>query len=186
MNSRRFAGIKGALFMVALALALPALAASTLDTVKTRGKILLGVKADSPPFASLDSNQQYVGFDVDLWQQFAKDLGVTIEYVPITSQSRIPLLLSGAIDVVSGGTTHTLSRDKTIDYSVTYFVTGQRLLVRKGGGIKGPEDLKGGKSTAVVQGANSGPQFLKVQPDGKLVSFQEYPQAVMALKQSKV
>jgi polar amino acid transport system substrate-binding protein len=163
-----------------------ALAASTLDTVKARGKLLLGVKTDYPPFASLDASQKYVGFDIDLWQQFAKDLGVSIEYVPITSQSRIPALLSGNIDVVSGGTTHTLSRDKTVDFSVTYFVTGQRLLVRKGSGIKGPDDLKAPKVTAVTQGANSGAQFLKRQPGGKLATFQEYPQAVIALKQSKV
>jgi len=178
--------IKALLLTIALTLGSPVLAASTLETVKLAGKILLGVKTDYPPFASLDASQKYVGFDVDLWQHFAKDLGVTIEYVPITSQSRIPSLLSRAIDVVSGGTTHTLSRDKTVDFSVTYFVTGQRLLVRKGSGIKGPEDLKAPKVTAVVQGANSGPQFMKIQPQGKLTTFQEYPQAVLALKQGKV
>jgi polar amino acid transport system substrate-binding protein len=160
-------------------------AASTLDTVKARGKILLGVKTDYPPFAYLDSSNRYQGFDVELWQEFAKDLGVSIEYVAITSQSRIPSLLSGAIDAVSGGTTHTIARDKSIDYSITYFVTGQRLLVRKGSGIKGPADLAAPKVTATVQGANSGPNFMKAQPQGKLSSFQEYPQAVLALTQGK-
>ena len=178
--------IKAFLLILALALVGPVQAASTLDSVKSAGKIRLGVKTDYPPFASLDASQKYVGFDVELWQHFAKDLGVTIEYVPITSQSRIPSLLSGAIDVVSGGTTHTLSRDKTVDFSETYFVTGQRLLVRKGGGIKGSDDLKAPKVTAVVQGANSGAQFMKIQPQGKLATFQEYPQAVIALKQGKV
>jgi polar amino acid transport system substrate-binding protein len=186
MMMTRHGTIKALLFTLALSLGAPVLAASTLDMVKSRGKVLLGVKTDYPPFASLDATQNYVGFDIDLWQRFAKDLGVTIEYVPITSQSRIPSLLSGAIDVVSGGTTHTLSRDKTVDFSVTYFVTGQRLLVRKGSGIKGPEDLKSPKATAVVQGANSGAQFMKIQAQGKLTTFQEYPQAVIALKQSKV
>ena len=176
-----------ALLLVLAAAALqPALAESTYDTVKTRGKLLLGVKTDYPPFAYLDSSQHYTGFDVDLWQQFAKDLGVSIEFVAITSQSRIPSLLSGTIDVVSGGTTHSFSRDKVIDYSVSYFLAGQRLLVRKGSGIKGYADLADPKSTAVVQGANSGPNFMKLQPRGKFVTFQEYPQAVLALKQGKV
>lgn len=163
-----------------------AIAQSTLDTIKQRGKILLGVKTDYPPFAYLDKDQKYVGFDVDLWKEFAKQLGVTIEYVPITSQSRIPLLINGAIDVVSGGTTHTIGREATVDYSITYFRTGQRLLVRKGSGIKGAADLSEPKSVAVVQGANSGPNFQKIQPRAKIVSFQEYPQAVLALKQGKV
>ena len=186
MTQRLFSKALCAICIVALCAVGPAFAASTLDTVKARGKLLLGVKTDYPPFASLDAAQRYQGFDVELWQEFAKELGVTIEYVAITSQSRIPSLLSSAIDVVSGGTTHTIARDKSIDYSVTYFVTGQRLLVRKGGGVKGPADLAGPKTTAVVQGANSGPNFLKIQPQGKLATFQEYPQAVLALKQGKV
>ena len=178
---RMLVGIALVLFWAAQ----PALAASTLDTVKARGKILLGVKTDYPPFAYLDSSQRYQGFDVELWQEFAKQLGVTIEYVAITSQSRIPTLLSGAIDAVSGGTTHTIARDKSIDYSVTYFVTGQRLLVRKGRGIKGPTDLAAPRITADVQGANSGANFMKAQPQGKLTTFQEYPQAVLALMQGR-
>jgi polar amino acid transport system substrate-binding protein len=176
----------GAIGLLMLATLQPTFAASTLDVVKGRGKVLLGVKTDYPPFAYLDAQQRYQGFDVELWQEFAKDLGVTIEFVPITSQTRIPTLLSGAIDVVSGGTTHTIARDKSIDYSVTYFVTGQRLLVRKGRGIKDPADLAAPRITAAVQGANSGANFMKIQPQGKLTSFQEYPQAVLALKQGKV
>lgn len=185
MRKPMFIRVLGAVALAVFFAAQPVFGASTLDTVKARGKILLGVKTDYPPFAYLDSSQRYQGFDVELWQEFAKDLGVTIEYVPITSQSRIPTLLSGAIDVVSGGTTHTIARDKSIDYSITYFVTGQRLLVRKGRGINGPADLAAPKITATVQGANSGPNFMKAQPQGKLASFQEYPQAVLALTQGK-
>jgi len=159
---------------------------STLDAITARGKILLGVKTDYPPFAYLDADQHFTGFDVELWHEFAKSLNVTLEFVPITSQSRIPTLLSGAIDAVSGGTTHTIARNRTIDYSVTYFVTGQRLLVKKGSGIKSAKDLVAPRATAVTQGADSGPNFLKFQSDGKLVTFQEYPQAVLALKQGKV
>ena len=163
-----------------------AAAQSTLDAVKQRGKILLGVKTDYPPFAYLDKDQKYAGFDIDLWKGFARQLGVTIEYVPITSQSRIPLLLNGTIDVVSGGTTHTIAREEAVDYSITYFRTGQRLLVRKGTGIKSAADLAEPKTVAVVQGANSGPNFQKAQPQARIVSFQEYPQAVLALKQGQV
>jgi polar amino acid transport system substrate-binding protein len=182
---------KAAAALVVIALAVSALGSSAFaqsiyDKVKAAGKIRLGVKNDYPPFASLDKNNTYVGFDIDLWKGFAKDLGVTIEYVPITSQSRIPLLTNGTIDAVSGGTTHTIARDAVVDYSITYFRTGQRFLVRKNSGIKGLADLAEPKTVAVVQGADSGPNFMKLQPKGKLVTFQEYPQAVLALKQGKV
>lgn len=161
-------------------------AESTLDKVQSTGTITLGVKTDYPPFAYLDAEQKYAGFDVDLWNEFAKGLGVKIEYVPITSQSRIPLLTNGAIDAVSGGTTHTIEREKAVDYSITYFRTGQRFIVKKGSGISGVGDLEKPRRTGVVQGANSGPNFLKAQPQGELVEFQEYPQAILALKQGKI
>jgi ABC-type amino acid transport substrate-binding protein len=161
-------------------------AESILDKVQSAGTIRLGVKTDYPPFAYLDAEQKYVGFDVDLWNEFAKELGAKIEYVPITSQSRIPLLTNGAIDAVSGGTAHTVEREAVVDCSITYFRTGQRFLVKKGSGISGTDDLEKPRRVGVVQGANSGPNFLKTQPQGELVVFQEYLQAILALKQNKI
>jgi polar amino acid transport system substrate-binding protein len=67
---------------------------------------------------------------------------------------------------------------------MTYYVTGQRILVKKGSGIKSYRDLAG-KTVAGVQGTVSIPNFLKVQPEAKILTFQEYPQCLMAVIQGK-
>src|SRR5262249_43469298 len=72
------------------------------------------------------------------------------------------------------------------DFSMTYFIDGQRFLVKKGSGIKEISDLAAPKKTATVQGSDSSVAFTKLQPNGSLVVFQEYPAAVLALKQGRV
>ncbi len=79
----------------------------------------------------------------------------------------------------------TIERDQAIDFSVSYYRAGTKFLVKKGSGIKGYRDLAG-KTVAVVQGTPYEQRFLGKQPQGKVVVFQEYPQAVLALIQGKI
>src|SRR5437763_6634187 len=78
-----------------------AIASSTFEEVKARGKMIAGVRYDSPPFGSLDSNGKVVGFDIDLINDIAKRLGVGIELVQVTAKTRIPTLESGKIDIIA-------------------------------------------------------------------------------------
>jgi polar amino acid transport system substrate-binding protein len=158
---------------------------STLETVKKRGTIIAGVKYDSPPFGYLDKNANVVGFDIDIMKQIAKHLGVNIKFVQVTAKTRIPLLLNGTVDVVAASFTHLIKRDEVVDFSIPYIYTIQRFLVRKGSGINGVDDLAG-KYCGVVQGTPLGSMFLAIQPKGKTKVYQEYPLAVLALKQKKV
>jgi polar amino acid transport system substrate-binding protein len=159
-----------------------ATAASTLDEVKTRGKMIAGVRYDSPPFGSLDQSGQVVGFDIDLIKEIAKRLGVGIEMVQVTAKTRIPLLESGKIDVVAAVLTHSRERDRVIDFSISYLLDGQRLLVKKGSGIKEASDLKG-KTVSAVQGSYNEAVIRNLVPEAKVLVYQEYPQAYLALKQ---
>jgi polar amino acid transport system substrate-binding protein len=159
-----------------------AIAASTLDEVKARGKMIAGVRYDSPPFGSLDNSGKVVGFDIDLINDIAKRLGVGIELVQVTAKTRIPMLESGKIDVIAAVLTHTRERDRVIDFSISYLLDGQRLLVKKGSGIGGVGDLKG-KTVSAVQGSYNEAIIRKIAPEARVLVFQEYPQAFLALKQ---
>lgn len=159
-----------------------AIAASALDDVKARGKMIVGVRYDSPPFGSLDSNGKVIGFDIDLITDIAKRLGVGIEMVQVTAKTRIPMIESGKIDIIAAVLTHTRERDRVIDFSISYLLDGQRLLVKKGSGIKGAGDLKG-KTVSAVQGSYNEATIRKIVPEAKVLVFQEYPQAFLALKQ---
>ena len=88
------------------------------------------------------------------------------------------------MDILAAFLGHTFERDQVIDYSVSYVESGSRFMVRKGSGIASYRDLAG-KTVAVLQGTPYAANLLKVQPQAKILTFQEYPQAVVALEQGK-
>jgi len=68
---------------------------------KARGKLLAGVKFDTPPFGFLDDSNTPAGFDLDIMRAVGAHIGVPVEFTKVTSVSRVPLLLSGNIDLVA-------------------------------------------------------------------------------------
>src|SRR5690606_15405022 len=72
---------------------------NSIDDIKSRGKLIAGVKFDTPPFGFLDEDNKPIGFDLDLLTKVAEKIGVPIEFVSVTSPTRIPMLVSGNVDV---------------------------------------------------------------------------------------
>ena len=177
------------MLVMALALSLSfgtALKADTLEDVKAKGVLVAGVKDAVVPFGFVDEKtKELVGFDVDICKEIATKLGVEIELKPVTSATRIPKLSQGMVDLAACTMTHKLSRDDVIDFSITYFMDGQKLLVKKGSGIKSYHDLAG-KKVGSAKGSTSEKNIKEVQPDCTVLSFEGYPQAFLALKQGKV
>ncbi len=176
------------LFLVAfVAVAVsPVLAESVMDKIKARGKLIAGVKDTVPPFGFVDEKSgQLVGFECDLVAAIAKKLGVPVEFKPVTSQTRIPTLKEGNVDLLAATMTHTKSRDDEIDFSLTYFYDEQKLLVKKGGPIKSYKDLAG-KKVGSAKGSTSEQNIVRVQPKCTVISFENYPEAFLAMKQGKV
>ncbi|MBV8450454.1 MAG: transporter substrate-binding domain-containing protein [Hyphomicrobiales bacterium] len=158
---------------------------NTLATIKQRGKIIAGVKFDTPPFGFLDENNQPTGFDLDLVHKIADRLGVGVEFVKVTSPTRIPLLVSGNVDLVAASMTRTPEREKTIDFSITYYTGGQSLLVPADSKITGIKDLDG-KEVAVQQGTTLEKNIAAVAPSAKVIAFKDYNSAWLALAQGRV
>ena len=181
---KRFAVAVSAILVLALS-ALPALA-NKFEDIKKKGVLVAGVKDSQPPFGYVDeASKQIVGFEIDLMAAIAEKMGVKLETKPVTSSPRIPMLSQGEIDVVAATMTHSRERDKTIDYSITYFSTDQKLLVKKDGGIKSIKDLAG-KKIGSAKGSTSEKNAKAAQPQATIISFETYPEAFLALKQGKV
>ena len=155
--------------------------AGTLDDVLARGEMNAGVRYDSPPFGSVDSSGKVVGFDIDIIQEVGKRLGVKVNLVEVTAKSRIPMLESGKIDVIAAALTHTRERDRNLDFTIGYLIDGQKIMVPKGSAIRSFEDL-GGKTVASVQGSYNEATIRKLAPNARVLVYQEYPQAFLALK----
>ena len=107
-------------------------AASLLDAVKHRGVLRAGIRFDNPPHSYIDQEGRWVGFDVDIAEALAKELGVKLDKVKVDELTRISFLQNGQIDVAVASMSHTIKRDDQIDFSQTYFWSRQTFLVRKG------------------------------------------------------
>lgn len=160
--------------------------AGKIEDIKKRGALIAGVKDSQPPFGYVDeTSKQVVGFEIDIAKYLADKLGVKLVLKPVTSSTRIPMLTQGEIDLIAATMTHKKDREGQIDFSNTYFMTGQRLLVKKGGPIKSIKDLAN-KKIGSAKGSTSEQNAKKAEPSATIVSFETYPEAVLALKQGKV
>jgi len=161
-----------------------ALAQDTLADVKSKGVLVAGVKDSLPPFGSVDPNtKEYVGYDIDFVKYIAKKLGVKVEFKPVTSANRMPMLMEGRVDILAATMTKTPERAKQIDFSYTYFLTGQKFLAKKGA-IKTLRDFEG-KKIATAKGSTSEQNVAKAVPYATILSFDDYPQGVLAVQQGK-
>jgi len=150
--------------LAAMALAGPVAAAElagTLKKIKDTGTIKVGHRDASVPFSYLDDRQRPIGYSMDLCARIVEAVKkehqlpkLKVEYVPVTSQTRIPILTGGNIDMECGSTTNTLERQKQVSYAYTTFYTGTKLLVKKASGIRSYKDLKG-KTVVVTQGTTN-------------------------------
>jgi polar amino acid transport system substrate-binding protein len=163
----------------------PAIAdGSTLDTVRARGTLIVGIKTDYPPYGYIDADGNPAGFDIELAKYIAAKLGVKVELRPVTSGNRIAMLQSGTVDVLAASLSITRSRAKAIDFSIPYIGIGGVFVVRKDSDVKGYPDLAG-KTVAVVQGTPSIIVLRHEQPAAHVLTFQEKPQAVQAVLEGK-
>jgi len=159
-------------------------AQSTLDIVKKRGKLVVGVKTDFPPFGYVDASGKNLGFDVDVAHLFAKALfndENQVELMAVTSGNRIPFLQSGKIDIIIATVTVTEERRQIVEFSDPYFLSGSLLLVPKASPVNSLDDLAG-KTVAVVQGAIQDKDVEQLQPKANRLKFGKVSEAVLAVK----
>ncbi len=150
----------------------PKAATSTLQQIKNRGYIIVGINASNPGFAYLQEDGSYQGFEVDL----AKALSVAVfgspdklEFRPLTSKERFIALQSGEIDVLIRTATINTTRDTELglDFTSPYFYDGQTFVVRDNIGIDTMEDLEGA-SIAVLTGSTTETNLAAIMASKKL------------------
>jgi polar amino acid transport system substrate-binding protein len=162
-----------------------AFAADTLETAKKKGVLVVGVKDSTPGFGFVDEKtREIVGYDVDFVKAIANKMGVKLELKPVTSSTRMPQLTEGNIDIIAATMTKNEERAKQIDFSLTYFFTGQKFITKKGT-AKTLADLDG-KRIGTAKGSTSEQNAAKALPKATVLSFDDYPQALLALQQGKV
>jgi glutamate/aspartate transport system substrate-binding protein len=162
---RDFVRMLGALSgVVALAAMVEPSAAAdspTLTKIKSSGAITIGHREASIPFSYLGPDQKPIGFSLDLCAAIVERIkaelnlpSLTVNYTPVNSSNRIPLIQNGTVDIECGGTANDKKRQEQVSFSVTTFVSQPRWLVKADSGLKTAGDLKG-KTIVVTQGSNA-------------------------------
>ena len=104
---------------------------SNLYQIVKRNKLIVGMEVSFFPFEYANEKGEPIGFDVDIAQLAAKELGVEIEIRDMEFAGLIPSLQGGKIDMIISGMTRTLTREKTVSFTQPYFVTGLCVLLSK-------------------------------------------------------
>jgi len=133
----------------------------TLQKIKEARAMVIGTRESSIPFSYYDENNEVVGFAQDLANLVVAAVKQKLnmpdlreKLVPVTSQTRIPLVQNGSVDLEAGSTTNNTEREQQVSFSDTFFIVSTRLLVKKDSGIHDFPDLKG-KNVVVTAGTTS-------------------------------
>ena len=118
-----------------------------------RGVLRVGVKQDVPNFGYKNPDSgEFEGLEIDIARKIADELGVDIEFTPVTAQTRGPLLDNGQVDLVIATFTITEERKLLYNFTTPYYTDAVGFLVNKDSGIKTFTDLNG-KTIGVAQGS---------------------------------
>lgn len=169
--------------------ALPRASEGTLlRKIQDRGRLIVGVKYDQPTFGYLNpQTNQLEGFDVAIAREIAAYIfgdPNKIEFKPVASKDRIPYLKDGTVDVVLATFTITAERLKEVDFSIVYYVAGQRLLVLPDNNIRSIADLDG-KKVGTGRGSTSADNLARLTT-AQIVLFDTYSEALKAMLNGEV
>jgi glutamate/aspartate transport system substrate-binding protein len=151
--------------------------ADTLAKVKASGEITMGVRDSSGALSYTLGDGKYAGFHYELCQRIIanveKAVGkkVTVKYLPVTSQNRIPLVQNGTVDIECGSTTNNAARQKDVAFALTTYVEEVRIAVKANSGITSLAQLNG-KKVATTTGTTS-VQLLRKHERAQNVNFNE-------------
>jgi len=140
--------------------ATPAALTGTLAKVRDAGAVTIGYRESSIPFSFLSPRNEPIGYSVELCKALVEAMGDAVhktlatKWVAVTAESRIDAVVSGKVDLECGSTTNNLERQKRVAFSPTIFVSGTKLLVKKGSPIRSFRDL-GGRAVAVTSGTTN-------------------------------
>lgn len=129
----------------------------TLQRIYERGVIRIGHRENSPPFAFLDAKGRPIGYSLDVCELVVEEIAaqlhkpIEVVHVPVTPADRFERVDTGAVDLECGSTTASAERRSRFGFSPTMFVTGTKLLVRRGSGIRSLRDLHG-KTVVLTSG----------------------------------
>ncbi len=158
--------------------------ADALQDIKSKGVLVVGVKADYPPFGYRAPNGDIIGIEPDLARDVAKRLGVKVQLVPVVAANRIQFLEQGKIDLLIATMSDTPERARVVAIvKPDYYASGYSLMLPKSIKITAWDQLKG-KPVCAIQGAFYNKQVAK-KFGVQVIAFTGVAEALTAMKQGR-
>jgi polar amino acid transport system substrate-binding protein len=162
---------------------------STMAKIRARGKLVVGVDQNTFRFGFRNPFTGNVeGFDIDMAKQIATAIFGTptkLQLRIVTSSQRIPALKEGTVDIVIRTMTITCDRLEDVDFSSVYYLSGQRVLVKKASGIDGIDAL-GGKKVCATDGSTSLTNIAGAASKPVPVKVSDWTDCLVMLQQNQV
>lgn len=169
----------------------PTIANTVLEKVTKTGVLTAGTSKDAFPFAYRDNKGQLTGYSVDMVKLIEKQLEqelkrpITLKLVALAPDERISSLLISKVDLVCDASSFTWEREQDVDFSVSYGLTGTRLLVKRGSSLWGPESLVGKRIGVLAQTTNE-LSIRQAQPKAQIVVLSDRNEGYKALQAGKI
>ncbi len=166
----------------------PAWAETVVEKVARTGVLTAGTRSDAIPFAYVDEENEWTGYSIDLLvlikEQLEQELNkeIQLELVEVTLEDRIPQVRSGELDILCDITSFTWDRDRVVDFTMPYFQTGTRILVREDSSIDGSEESLAEQRIGVISDTISDQVVAVIQPDAELVTIERREQILEGLE----
>jgi polar amino acid transport system substrate-binding protein len=184
---RRQLLLTGAAAVVAPAVLITSAFAITPDEIKKRGKVIIGIQGDNPPWGYVDSSGKQQGLDADVGGLYGKYLGVPVEFMPLEVANRIPALTSGRVDILFATMAMVPDRAKAVQFSKPYAANVILLIAPKSIEIKSNADMAKLKSIGVARAAAQDTQVTKNAPPGtNILRFDGDAPSIQALVSGQV
>ena len=150
----------------------------TLDKIKSTGTVTMGVRESSIPMSYTTGDSRFDGYHVEVCRMILANIKdnlklstLRINYQPVTSQNRVPLVQNGTVDIECGTTTNNMARAKDVGFANTLYVEEVRIAVKANSGINSIDQLAG-KKVATTTGTTS-VQLLRKHEKANGVNFDE-------------
>lgn len=169
------------------ALSFGAEAKNSIDEIKEKGKIRIGVFSDKAPFGYLDSNGKNQGFDIVIAKRLTKELlgdENKVDFVLLEPANRVEYLETNKVDIVLANFTVTPERKQKVDFANPYMKVAIGVVSPEKSPIKSVAELKD-KKLIVTKGTTAEVYFTKKHPEVDLLSFDHISESFAALKDGR-
>ena len=170
----------------------------TMKRIAETKVFTIGHRDASVPLSYIGADGKAQGYSIDICLKIAEATKeelkldkMEVKFVPLTPQTRIPLLTAGTVDIICESSTHTIGRSRQIAFLSTTFLTGSKLLVRKDSGIKSLDDMNGKALVAALGTTNEKAAQVEIDrkgiklKGGEIIKVKDHSQAMLNLEQGR-